>query len=127
MRSAMLAASQLPGRGAHCCGYGPCTCTLIKNLMILLVSARRWSLYCNQTKVQAEYAKLRFHPQRGWSGGVMVLGKLPVPGHPANLDKSGAGACCPCGGCWWGLFGHFFSHLSFLFFLPLSGRWPDKV
>ena len=22
----------------------------------------------------------------GWSGGAMVLGKLPVPGHPTNLD-----------------------------------------
>ena len=22
----------------------------------------------------------------GWSGGVMVLGKLPVPGLPTNLD-----------------------------------------
>ena len=22
----------------------------------------------------------------GWSGGVMVLGKLPVPGRPTNLD-----------------------------------------
>ena len=31
MRSAMRAASQLPGRGYGCC---PCTCTLIKNLMI---------------------------------------------------------------------------------------------
>ena len=23
---------------------------------------------------------------RGWSGGAMVLGNLPVPGRPANLD-----------------------------------------
>ena len=23
---------------------------------------------------------------RGWSGGAMVLGKLPVPGRPTNLD-----------------------------------------
>ena len=22
----------------------------------------------------------------GWSGGAMVLGKLPVPGRPTNLD-----------------------------------------
>ena len=47
----MRAASQLPGRGptvvdmapvpawkgAHCCGYGPCTCTLIKNLMMMMM------------------------------------------------------------------------------------------
>ena len=39
----------------------------------------------------------------GWSGGAMVLGKLPVPGRPTNLDWSrqaptalavGAGGCC---------------------------------
>ena len=24
--------------------------------------------------------------KRGWSGGAMVLGKLPVPGRPTNLD-----------------------------------------
>ena len=23
---------------------------------------------------------------RGWSGGAMVLGKLPVPGRPTNLE-----------------------------------------
>ena len=23
----------------------------------------------------------------GWSGGAMMLGKLPVPGRPTNLDK----------------------------------------
>ena len=26
------------------------------------------------------------HTLRGWSGGAMVLGKLPVPGRPTNLD-----------------------------------------
>ena len=36
VRSAMRAASQLPGRGAHCCGYCPCTCTLIKNPMMMM-------------------------------------------------------------------------------------------
>ena len=46
----------------------------------------------------------------------MVLGKLPVPGRPTNLDDSRA----------WGLFGHFYSQLSFFFFfLPLFGRRPD--
>ena len=29
---------------------------------------------------------------RGWSGGAMVLGKLPVPGRPAYLDMSRARA-----------------------------------
>ena len=30
----------------------------------------------------------------GWSGGAMVLGKLPVPGRPTNLDDSRARAYC---------------------------------
>ena len=38
----------------------------------------------------------------------MVLGKLPVPGRPTNLDHSRARAFCACSGCGWGLFGHFF-------------------
>ena len=56
----------------------------------------------------------------GWSGGAMVLDKLPGPGRPTSLDKRRAGACCACGGCGWGLFGHFCSHLSFLFSFSLS-------
>ena len=55
----------------------------------------------------------------------MVLGKLPGPGRPYNLADSRARAYCACSGCGWGLFGHFYSHLSFLSFLPLFGRRPD--
>ena len=44
----------------------------------------------------------------------MVLGKLPVPRRPAGLDLGRARACCACRRCGWRLFGHFFSHLSFL-------------
>ena len=61
----------------------------------------------------------------------MVLGKLPEPGRPTNLDYSRARAYCACSGCGLALFGHFFSHLSFLFSfslqtfsLSLEGR-PD--
>ena len=61
---------------------------------------------------------------KGWSDGAMVLDKPPVPGHPTNLDYSRARAYCTCSICGWGLFGHFFSGLSFLFlslfFLSLS-------
>ena len=54
----------------------------------------------------------------------MVLGKLPVPGRPPDLDYSRARAYCACSG--WGLFGHFFlSSIISFFFLPLSGRRPD--
>ena len=57
---------------------------------------------------------------RGWSDGAKVLGKLPVTGRPTNLDQSRARAYCACSRCGWGLFGHFFSHLSFLFSFSLS-------
>ena len=58
----------------------------------------------------------------------MVLGKLPVPGRPTNLDESRARAYCACSRCGWGLFGHFFSHLSFLYSFSLSlGDGPIKT
>ena len=50
----------------------------------------------------------------------MVLGKLPVPVRPANLDYSRARTFCACRRCGWGLFGNFFSHLSFLSSFSLS-------
>ena len=51
----------------------------------------------------------------------MVLGKLPVLGRPTYLDSSRARALYfTCSRCRWGLFGHFFSHLSFLFSFSLS-------
>ena len=50
----------------------------------------------------------------------MVLGQLPVPGRPTNLDYSRARAYCACSGCGWGFFGRFFSRLSFLFFFSPS-------
>ena len=56
----------------------------------------------------------------GWSGGAKVLGKLSVPGRPTTLDCSRARAYCACSRCGWGLFGHFFSHLSLLFSFSLS-------
>ena len=57
--------------------------------------------------------------QARWSGGAMVLGeKTPVPGRPTNLDSSKARAFCTCSRCGWGLFGHFFSLLAFLFSPP---------
>ena len=55
----------------------------------------------------------------------MVLGKLPVPGRPTNLNSNRVRTYYACRRCGWGLFGHFFSRLSFLFFLSLSGRRPD--
>ena len=54
------------------------------------------------------------NPQGVWSGSAIVLGKLPVPGSAFyNLDDSRARAYCACSRCWCGLFGHFYSPLSF--------------
>ena len=50
----------------------------------------------------------------------MVLGKLPVLGRPSNLADSRARAYWACSGCGWGLFGHFYSHLSFISSFSLS-------
>ena len=50
----------------------------------------------------------------------MGLGNLPVPGRPTNLDDSRARAYCACSRCGWGLFGYFFSCLSFLYSFSLS-------
>ena len=64
---------------------------------------------------------ISFSVCRGWSGGAKVLGKLPEPGRPTNLDNSRAGAYCTCSRCGWGLFLDIFSlifsliyHFSFL-------------
>ena len=57
----------------------------------------------------------------GWSGGAMVLGKLPVPGRPTIwIFFSRARAYCAYSRCRWGLFGHFYSPLSFLSSFSLS-------
>ena len=57
----------------------------------------------------------------------MVLDKLTGHGRPTSLDKSRARAYCTCSRCGRGLFGHFYSRLSFLFsFPPFFGRRPQK-
>ena len=56
---------------------------------------------------------------KGWMGSAKMLGKLPVLGRLTTLDDSRARAYCACSRCGWGLFGHFFSRLSFLFSFSL--------
>ena len=58
----------------------------------------------------------------GWSGGAMMLGKLPVPGRPTILITVGQGLIALAVGAGWGWFGHFYYHLSFLL-LSLSLGW----
>ena len=55
----------------------------------------------------------------------MVLGKLPLPGRPTILITVGQGPIALAVGAGGGGLDIFFSHLSFLFLLPLFGRRPD--
>ena len=58
----------------------------------------------------------------------MVLGKLPVPGRPANLDFSRTRAYCTCSRCGWGCLDIFFSRLSLLSSFSLFlGDGPIKT
>ena len=56
----------------------------------------------------------------GVSGGAMVLGKLPVPGRPTIWMRVGQGPIALAVGAGGGLFGHFYSPLSFLSSFSLS-------
>ena len=62
---------------------------------------------------------------RGWSGGAMVLGKLPVPGRPTIWITVGQGPTAlavDVGGVVWTFL---LSSILSLLFLPLFGRRPD--
>ena len=56
----------------------------------------------------------------GWSGDAMVLDELPVPGRPTIWMIVGQGPIVLAVGAGGGLFGHFWSPLSFLFSFSLS-------
>ena len=56
----------------------------------------------------------------GWSGGAMVLGKLPVPGRPTIWFTVGQGPTALTVGGGGGGLDIFYSHLSFLSSFSLS-------
>ena len=58
--------------------------------------------------------------ERGRSGSAIVLGKLPVPGRPTAWMIVGQGPIALAVGAGGGLFGHFYSPLSFLSSFSLS-------
>ena len=63
---------------------------------------------------------------RGWSGGAMVLGKLPVPGRPTIWITVGQGpTALTVGAGGEMLWAFLFSSILSLLFLPLFGRRPD--
>ena len=63
---------------------------------------------------------------RGWSGGAMVLGKLPVPGRPTIWITVGQGPTALAGGAGGGFFWTFLlSSILSLLFLPGVVGWCD--
>ena len=69
---------------------------------------------------------LKFHMQhRGWPGGAMVLGKLPVPGRPTIWMIVGQGPIALAIGAGGVVWTFLLSFILSLLFLPLFGRWPD--
>ena len=80
----------------------------------------RMGLLGNPNEVEQVHLLYQIFAQWGVVGWRMVLGKLPVLGGPTNLEYSRARAYCAYSRCGWGLFGHFFSHLSFLSSFSLS-------
>ena len=61
----------------------------------------------------------------GWSGGAMVLGKLPVPGRPTIWMIVGQGPIALAVGAGGVVWTFLLSSIFSLLFLPLSGRRPD--
>ena len=60
-----------------------------------------------------------------WSGGAMVLGKLPVPGRPTTWTIVGQGPIALAVGAGGGCLDIFTLLYRSLLFLPFLGRWPD--
>ena len=46
----------------------------------------RLSQYADDTQIFLDGTEKSLKETLGWSGGAMVLGKLPVPGRPTYLD-----------------------------------------
>ena len=66
-----------------------------------------------------------FANERGWSGGAMVLGKLPVPGRPAIWITIGQGPTALAVGAGGGCLDILLLSILFRLCLSLFGRRPD--
>ena len=60
-----------------------------------------------------------------WSGGAMVLGKLPVPGRPTIWMIVGQGPTALAVGAGGVVWTFLLSTIIYLLFLPLFGRRPN--
>ena len=67
----------------------------------------------------------KHHLPRGWSGGAMVLGKLPVPGRPTIWMIVRQGPIALAVGAGGGCLDIFTRHYPFSYLLPLSGGRSD--
>ena len=65
------------------------------------------------------------HLKEGWSGGAMVLGKLPVMGRPTIWITVGQGPTALAVGAGGVVWTFLLSSILSLLFLPLFGRRPD--
>ena len=80
---------------------------------------------CDITPLALRYKTTYLGQTRGWSGGAMVLGKLPVPGRPTIWIIVGQGLTAlavSAGGVVWTFL---LSSIFTLLFLHLFGRRPD--
>ena len=75
-----------------------------------------FSVVCHECK---QNNMVRYETEWGWSGGAMVLGKLPVPGRPAIWMIVGQGPTALAVGAGGDCLD------TFLLFLPPFGRRPD--
>ena len=87
----------------------------------VLTHQRQSCAYCQYSNLPAHlYRLISLSFFGGWSGGAMVLGKLPVLGRPAILITVGQGPTALAVGAGGGCLDIF----SFIF-LPVFGRRPD--
>ena len=84
-----------------------------------------WKYYLPLTLKLLFYTTLKLKEKWGWSGGAMVLGKLPVPGRPTIWLTVGQGPTVLAVGAGGDCLDILLSSILSLLFLPLFGRRPD--
>ena len=111
--------------------------SLLLSLSYRFPSRKRWLLTAGLTERYPGVAwpKSRIEPAicsindrlstSGWSGGAMVLGKLPVPWRPTIWMIVGQGPIALAVGAGGVVWTFILSSVLSLLFLPLSGRRPD--